>query len=159
MRAVTDRPTPVPPGERRLDRPPSERFREAPAEDPASGGPRVGRAIAAAAVASVAGAAGTVILGGVLGLTAGLLVVAGVTGWAIGYGVRSIGAGLEGRVRLTLAVAFALLAVILGQVGLWWYAGTEGGVLPLIDYLGQTYGPLVPLQAVLTVGLAGWAAR
>ena len=50
-------------------------------------------------------------------------------------------------------------AVALGQLGLWWYAGTEGGVLPLVDYLAETFGLLVPLQALLAAGFAWWGAR
>ena len=46
-----------------------------------------------------------------------------------------------------------------GQVGLWLYAGSEGGVLSLVDYLGETFGPLVPLQVVIAPAAAWMAAR
>ena len=61
--------------------------------------------------------------------------------------------------RALLAVVVALVGVALGQLGLWWYAGTEGGVLPLVDYLAETFGLLVPLQALLAAGFAWWGAR
>lgn len=116
--------------------------------------------MAIASLVGLAGAVITVLLGGVLGLSAGLLVVAGATGWAIGSAVRSLsGATLNRDLRTGIAIAIALIAFAVGQVGLWWYAGTEGGVLSLADYLGETFGPLVPAQAILASVLAWWAAR
>jgi hypothetical protein len=44
-------------------------------------------------------------------------------------------------------------------VGLWLYARTEGGVLALPDYLGQTFGLLVPIQVALALAIAWWSAR
>lgn len=165
-RTPPSRPTP---GERRLDRPPSERYRAAePTEDtsgtgavPATGGSLV-RAMVAGDAAALVGAVATVVLGGVLSVSAGLLVVAAAAGWAVGQAVV-IGGGtpLASRraLRPWVAVSSALLGVVIGQVGLWWYAGTEGGVLPLVDYLGQTFGVLVPLQAALACAIAWWTAR
>ena len=49
--------------------------------------------------------------------------------------------------------------IVAGQVGLWLYAQAEGGVLSLPDHLAQTYGPLVPLQAVIAIGVTWWTAR
>ena len=60
---------------------------------------------------------------------------------------------VHGGVHATLAETAASVA------GALWFARTEGGVLPLIDYLGQTFGPLVPLQLLLAVGVAWWRAR
>lgn len=148
---ATDAPRPGPPptpGERRLAHPPSDRYRATELE-PA--GPE--RAISPvrgatyAVLAGVAGAAAITILGGVLAISAGLLAVAAATGWAVALGLR-IGAGgrLSAARRVRLAVGLALLAVVLGQVGLWVYARTEGGVLGPLDYLGETFGPLVPLE-------------
>ena len=36
-----------------------------------------------------------------------------------------------------IAIVLAVAAVALGQLGIWQYARTEGGVLPLVDYLGE----------------------
>jgi hypothetical protein len=93
-----------------------------------------------------------------LAVSAGLLVVAGATGWAVALGLRvGGGASLPASRRARLALALALLAVVLGQVGLWLYARTEGGVLGPLDYLGETFGPLVPLE-LAAAGLASWVA-
>lgn len=123
-------------------------------------GPSAGRAVAVAGLAGLAGALAIVLLGGLLGMSAGLLVVAGATGWAIGTALRSLAGSTMARPRRNgLAVAITVVAIVLGQVGLWWYARTEGGVLGPADYLGATFGPLVPAQLVLGIALAWWAAR
>jgi len=111
-------------------------------------------------LAALAGVLVTVLLGGGLALSAGLLVIWAAAGNAIGLATR-IGGGpaLAPARRTGVAVGLAVVGVALGQVGLWWYAGTQGGVLPLLDFLGQTYGVLVPLQAMLASGFAWWAAR
>ena len=163
---MTDAPPPPAPGERRLDRPPSDRYRNVPDGDgdtgAAAGGSRgsMGRAVAAGFLAGLAGAIATVVLGGVLGLSAGLLVVAAATGWGVGVATRTGGgAAVEPGRRRVMAVALAITGVVLGQLGLWLYARTEGGVLPLPDYLGQTFGPLVPLQATIAAASAWLSAR
>jgi hypothetical protein len=72
-----------------------------------------------------------------------------------------LGAGTtltSGR-RRWLAAGLAVAGVLLGQIGLWLFARTEGGVLPIVDYLGQTFGPLVVLQIVAAGLAAAWAAR
>jgi hypothetical protein len=162
---VTQPTQPPAPGERRLDRPPSDRYRTADAATDASAAASTdpgsaGRALAWGALVAIAGAAATVVLGGVLALSAGLLVVAAATGWAIGKAV-ALGGGtaMRRRRRPWTAVALAAGAVVLGQVGLWLFARTEGGVLPLPEYLVETFGPLVPIQAILAVAVAWWAAR
>lgn len=152
---------PPSPGERRLDRPPSDRYRDDAAPDagvPPSGS--AARATVLGVLAMVAGAAATVVLGGVLALSAGLLVVAVAAGWIIGGAVR-IGAraSLSSGARGALAVALAAIGVIIGQVGLWLYARAEGGVLDPVDYLAQTFGLLVPAQAVLALAAAWRTAR
>lgn len=97
------------------------------------------------------------VLGGVLAVSAGLLVVAGATGWAVAVGLRT-GAGqrLTADRRVRLALALALLSVVLGQLGLWLYARTEGGVLGPLDYLAETFGLLVPLE-LLAAWIVAWA--
>ena len=147
------------PGERRLDRPPSARFSAPDEAIPAGPFGSLGRAVAYGSLAALGGALLTVLLGGVVALSAGLLVVAAAAGNVVGW-VTRIGAGtsLEPRRRVVIAVVLALAGVALGQVGLWWYAGTEGGVLPLVEYLATTFGILVPVQAALAVGFAWWGA-
>jgi hypothetical protein len=155
------------PGERRLARPPSDRYREteaatAAAEAKAAVDPdaTVARGVALAAAVAISGAAAIVVLGGVLAFTEILLVVAGFTGGGVGIALR-LGAGdhLAGRRRVVIALALALIGVALGQLGLWQYGRIEGGVLAPLDYLGQVYGPLVLLEFAVAGVLAWLAAR
>ncbi|CAN5577544.1 hypothetical protein BH20CHL7_BH20CHL7_18780 [soil metagenome] len=152
------------PGERRLARPPSDRFTAPPtaevAADQGDTQGSVGRALAFGALTVAAGAALAVVLGGPLALSAGLLVLWATVGYLVGHAVRIGGAGaVASPARPAIAVALALAGVVLAQVGLWWNASTEGGVLPLIDFLAQTYGVLIPLQAALAAALAWWSSR
>ena len=119
-----------------------------------------GRGATFAALAVVAGAGLLVVLGGVMAVSAGLLVAAAAIGWAVAVALR-VGAGAtlaEGR-RARLAVGLAGFAVVLGQTGLWLYARSEGGVLGPLDYLGETFGPLVPLELAAAAIVAWLAAR
>jgi hypothetical protein len=153
------------PGERRLAHPPSDRYREAEERaeaaratpDPAAS---VARGVVLAVVVAIVGAVAIVVLGGLLTLTAGLVVVAGATGWGIAAALR-FGAGerLPAARRVGIAVALAVAAVLAGQLGLWQYARIEGGVLPPIDYLAEVFGALVPVQFVVAVVAAWLAAR
>src|ERR1700675_888116 len=129
--------TPRAPGERRLDRPPSDRYRVAEPgatlPDPAASR---GRGVAFGAIAGIVGAAAITLLGGILAITAGLLVAAAATGWAVGMGVRAGGGShLTRRGRIQAATTLALAAIALAQVGLWIHARSEGGVLAPLDYL------------------------
>jgi hypothetical protein len=92
----------------------------------------------------------------VLAFTEVLLVVAGFTGGGVGIALRwGAGQHLAGRRRVGIALALALGAVALGQLGLWQYGRTEGGVLGPLDYLGQVYGPLV-LVEFAAAGILAW---
>jgi hypothetical protein len=153
------------PGERRLAHPPSDRYRAAEARataaadagDPAAS---VARGVAVATVIAIVGAVTIVLLGGVLTITDGLVVVAGFTGGGVGIGLRwGAGARLHRPRRVVIALILTVAAVGLGQLGVWQYARTEGGVLPLLDYLGQVYGPLVLLEFATAAVLAWLAAR
>jgi hypothetical protein len=159
---MTDAQRPPDPGERRLDRPPSDRYARPEPEIGTSPAP-VGshwRALSVSAGVGAVGALATILLGGVLGLSAGLLVVAGATGWGIGAAWVAAGRdAVQASRRLWLTAAVAIGSFVAGQLGLWLNARAEGGVLTLPDYLGQTFGLLVPLQAVLVIGVAWWTAR
>jgi hypothetical protein len=56
-------------------------------------------------------------------------------------------------------VAFAVLAVALGQAGLWAYGRAEGGVLGPLDYLAETFGLLVPVEVAVAWIVAWISAR
>jgi hypothetical protein len=150
--------TPRQPGERRLPHPPSDRYRtpesEARVVDVRAS---AARGIAYALVVAAVGSASMMLLGGVLAVSAGLLVVAGVTGWAVAAALRAgAGSGLD-RIRLgRSALGLATLSVAGGQLGLWLYARSEGGVLGPLDYLAETFGFLVPLE-FLVAWVVAWA--
>jgi hypothetical protein len=158
-------PTTSSPGERRLARPPSDRYREAEAAiaaadaadavDPAAS---VVRGVALATAVAILGAAAIVVLGGVLLLTEVLLIVAGFTGLGVGLALRwGAGEHLAGRRRVAVALALALGAVAIGQLGIWQHGRSEGGVLGPLDYLAQVYGPLV-LVEFAAAGVIAWLA-
>jgi len=158
--------TPAPtPGERRLAHPPSDRYRAAETTAPdavAKPDPTasVARGLAIAVVAAIIGAIAIVVLGGVLTFTAGLIVVAAATGWGVGGGLRfGAGARLRPGRRVIVALVIAVAAIALGQLGLWQYGRSEGGVLPPVEYLVEVFGPLVPLQFVAAALVAWLTAR
>ena len=180
---MTDRPTdrdpvvpPPTPGERRLDRPPSDRYRAAQEHGPAAANPSTepaitplgatedrpspARGVAFGALVAIVGAGALTLIGGALAVSAGLLVVAATIGYAVAL-VTVTGAGqtVSRSRRAGIAAILAGLGVLVGQVGLWLFARAEGGVLAPIDYLGQTFGPLVPLELLLAVAVAWWRAR
>ena len=175
-RTPDQEPSPRVPGERRLAHPPSERYGATPAAGGGAATPRAAdpapplagtmsggtpaRGIAFGAIAGIAGAALIVVFGGALAVSAGLLVVASAVGYAVGLATLMGSAEtLHGAVRPWTAAGLAALGVLLGQVGLWLFARAEGGVLAPIDYLAQTFGPLVPMEVLLAAGVAWWRAR
>lgn len=166
MRPVTDtRPTPEPDGgERRLARPPSERFAredQPPTETPEPAQrASAARGVAFGAAVAIIGAAIIVLLGGPMAISAGLLVAAAVLGYGVGL-ATVVGAAdtISGGSRPWIAASLAGAGTLLGQVGLWLYAQAVGGVLPPVDYLGQTFGALVPLELILAAAVAWWRAR
>ncbi len=72
---------------------------------------------------------------------------------------RGLARTARAQPRRWIATALAVIGVALGQLGLWLFARSEGGVLPLVDYLGQTFGPLVPLQLLVAGAVAWWTSR
>jgi hypothetical protein len=148
------------PGERRLDRPPSDRFRAPtdPAPEPARGS--TPRAFGAGVAAGAAWGVVTVLLGGVLAVSAGLLVLAAAFGRLIGLAVRwGGGEAVPRRTRVGIVLGCIVVGFALGQLGLWAYARAEGGALAPLDYLAQTFGLVVPLQLVVAGVVGWWTAR
>jgi hypothetical protein len=93
-------------------------------------------------------------------VTAGLIAVAALGGWAIAFAVRAGAAGaLTGRRLATTATVLAAIGVLGGQLGLWLFARYEGGVLGPVDYLAETFGLLVPLELAFAVAAAWLASR
>lgn len=158
-RSAESEPGETPPDARRLATPPSARY-GATGVDAEPGPPRssLARDVAVAAVLSLIGAGAIVLLGGVLSQTTGLLAVAGIGGIAVGRAVRGEATDDPGRsMRTAVALILALDMVALGNLGTWAFALSEGGVLGPIEYLLETFGPLVPAE--IAVGsIAAWLA-
>ena len=144
---------PLEPGERRpgdgrpmLERPPGDRYlptRAAPREPGA-----LERARAPLTVA-IGGVLLFIVLGGVLAMTAGLIVVAGLIGWLSGLLVRPP----------WRAAAVAIAVVVAGLLGIWLFGRWEGGVLDPVEYLAEVEGFVVPLALLVAGGLAAAASR
>lgn len=149
---------------RHLDAPPSQRYvlaaRGTAGEDDAGGGPSLARGALIGGLVALFLAGVLVVLGGLFTFTAGLIVVAVFLGRLTAVGVNA-GAGDAGSpaARLAIAVGLSVAGVALAQVGLWLWAGFEGGSLGLLDFLAQVYGALVPLQLLLAGGTAWLSAR
>jgi hypothetical protein len=149
-------------GPRRLERPPAERYATPVAEGgdtaPARQGPI--RGIVLAATAGAMGSAASIVLFAVASVTAGLLIVAALTALLVAEALRA-GAGgtLTPSLRRALSLSTAIESVAVAQVGIWLFARSEGGALGLIDYLAQTFGPLVPLQFAIAALVAWRSAR
>jgi uncharacterized membrane protein YidH (DUF202 family) len=160
--------SPLEPGERPnrtpLDHAPGERYRDATAADvdaqAARGTSGPARGVAWAVLVGIAGAALIVAFGGALGVSLGLVVLAVVIGRFVTLALLAGGGTtISPGARTGVAVGIAILAILLGQLGIWLYARSEGGVLGLLDYLGQAFGWLVPLQLAVAALVAGWTSR
>jgi hypothetical protein len=145
-------------GAKRLDQPPSDRYAEPTLED-ASTTPLTGvQGLAVAGLFSVIGSLAITFGGGLLAITAGLVVIAVAIGWGVGT-VLALGPGGRSARTTLMAMVLAAGGVALGQVGLWLLARQEGGVLSIADYLAETFGFLVPLQFLAATGAAWWRSR
>src|SRR5258706_1806563 len=154
-----------PPASRRLERPPSERY--APGGDASAQGSSAAeptgsleRPIAFAIPAALIGLAVYVGFAGPLAFSAGLVVVAIFAGRTIGLAARAgAGQAVPSDQRMRLAVGIALAWFVLAHLAVWLYARNEGGVLPILDYLLETFGLIVPLSGIAAVLAAWWSAR
>jgi hypothetical protein len=99
-------------------------------------------------------------LAGPLAFSSGLVIAAIFAGRIIGLSAKA-GAGRatsnDQRILVALGVTLGWFAAT--QVVTWLYARGEGGVLPILDYLLQTFGPIVPLVAIASILAAWWSAR
>ncbi|MEX2010846.1 MAG: hypothetical protein WEF51_01275 [Chloroflexota bacterium] len=163
-------PPPPEPGERRpaateprrLERPPSERYAAPSAGEGEAAPPRRGpiRGILLASGVGTIGSVASIALFALASVSAGLLVVSALTGLFVAEALRAGGGDtIPARLRRGLAVATAVESVVVAQLGIWLYARAEGGALGLVDYLAQTFGPLVPLQFAIAALVAWWRGR
>ena len=130
-----------------LERPPGDRYGPRPASETRTRGPF--GALRPVLAVVVVGALGFVVLGGVLAVTAGLIVAAGLIGWLIGLLVRPP----------AWAALIAVGVVLIGLLGIWLFGRWEGGVLDPIEYFAEVQGFLVPLELLAAGGLAAAASR
>jgi hypothetical protein len=151
-----------------LETPPSQRYVDAarPAgsggsdADAADGGPSLRRGVAFGGGVALFLAGLIVLFGGVFAFQAGLIVVALFLGRLTAIAVTAgAGTSISPNARRLLSVGLSLAGVAVAQAGLWLWAGIEGGVLGPIDYLGQVYGALVPLQFLLAGGAAWLSSK
>ena len=141
--------SPSEPGDRRplLDRAPGERY--ATPTDPDEDARAVDRVAWTAAIV-IGTALVFTILGGVLAVTAGLLVVALFGGWLVGKLVSPP----------PLAAVIGVAAIVLGFLGIWAYGRLEGGVLDPLTYLADVEGPVLVVLCLLGGGgLAAASSR
>ena len=68
------------------------------------------------------------------------------------------GPAVSSDARVVIALLLTIGWFVVAQVAVWLYARAEGGNLDVLDYLGQTFGPLVPLQLIVAVLIAWWSA-
>ncbi|MFL5641932.1 MAG: hypothetical protein ACJ771_06285 [Chloroflexota bacterium] len=159
-------PSSMPGEQRRLARAPSERYREAEAKAAADAASRddssasLARGLALALVVALVGALALVVLGAIATVTTGLIVVAGGIGFGVAIALQlGAGARLSNPRRIIVAIALTVASIGLGQLGIWQYGRAEGGVLPLVDYLGEVFGPLVIVEFVIGAIVAWAVAR
>lgn len=140
------------PGDRRptLERPPGERYVRPTSDASARRNGDEPTIVWPPFAVAVGAAVAYTLLGGVLDVTAGLIVVAAFAGWLLG--------------RLVSPPARAAISgvavVILGLAGIWLFSHIEGGVLNPIDYFDEVQGwPLVAIQLLAGAGLAAASSR
>ncbi|HYL39849.1 MAG TPA: hypothetical protein VET90_00935, partial [Candidatus Binatus sp.] len=112
------------------------------------------RAEAAGGLVALGTAVLLVGLGGVLGLTTGLVFVAGVGGALIGLVLA--GSPRPRRTLRIVAIGLAVATVLVGAVGGWLIALAEGGSLGLFEYLWAMTGVLVPVELIVAALAASW---
>jgi hypothetical protein len=141
------------PGDRRprLDRPPGDRYvTSTPVTDATGATARRLDAILVPVGVVLGGGIAFVLLGGILLVTAGLVVAAAFLGWLAGRLVSP-----PGRAALV-----GLAAVVVGLLGIWLFGRMEGGVLDPIAYLDEVEGPIVVgLSLLAGAGLAAASSR
>ena len=138
------------PGDRRplLDRAPSERYARTAADEEGDGSSGLNAVVPVGLIVGTGIA--FVVLGGVLTVTAGLVVVAALLGWLTGRLVSPP----------ARAAVVALAAVAVGLLGIWLFGRIEGGVLDPIEYLVEVESPIVVVLSLLSAGgLAAAASR
>jgi hypothetical protein len=149
---------------RRLDRAPGDRFAPPTVSGHDGGDSTAGGSIARAAIwATVAAVILLIVyvaLAGPFAWSPGLVFVGILAGRAIGQSTKAGGGGaITSDQSVSVALVVTLAWFVASETATWLYARNEGGVLGPIDYLLQTFGPVVPLVAITSVLAAWWSAR
>ena len=111
-------------------------------------------------VAALIAVAVFLLFAGPLSFSAGLVIIAVFAGRSIGLVTRvAAGPAVSSDGRVVIALLITIAWFVVAQVAVWLYARSEGGVLGPLDYLAQTYGPLVPIELIVAVLVAWWSAR
>ena len=150
------------PGDRRprqlLERAPAERYAATAGEMMGGSADASLHGLPAAVAVAAIGSLVIVFLNVVLAVTAGLIAVAAVLGYAAGGTLR--GSAIPRRLgspRLAAAL-IAVVAVLAAAVVTWVVAVVaQGAAVGPLDYLAQTMGPLLLFQ-VLVAAVAAWLA-
>jgi len=162
------------PAQRRLTRPPGDRYATTSRPEPVVERPDLVRALVLGTVAGLGTAAVSAVFHAVLSITAGLVAISVLGGWLIGLGVRT--GAWSGRAHrpsgapLALAAALALATWLVGLVLAWLLSmailpGSGKPFLdrlaatPFLDWLGPQLGPLDLLRLVLLVSVAWVSAH
>ena len=158
-----------PPGNRRLEHAPGDRYRRrgiaALANDAAipaeEGGPSPARGVLFGVIGAALAAVLLFVLGALFSFSAGLLIVALFAGRVVGLLVRG-GAvdSLSSPARVSVAVIIVLAGVAIAQVATWgWAIAAQGARLGPVDYLADVFGPVLPLEYMVATLAAWWSAR
>ncbi len=122
--------------------------------------------LARAGIAGAVGAAALFVVGAILASTAGLVFVAGAMGATVGLVLARAAItederepALTRRAVTWLSIGIVVVAVGIAAVATWQFARQEGGVLGLVDYLVETFGPFVPAELVVGALTAAWGAN
>lgn len=119
-----------------------------------------GRAIAFGVLGGGIVALILVVAAALLAFTAGLIVIAYFMGRVVGSVIKAAaGSTLPSTVRESAAILISVGWIAVSWIAVWLVSLREGGILPLGDYLAQTFGPLVPLEFMIATLAAWWSAR
>ncbi len=131
-----------------LDRPPSDRYLPKTTTD-SEAAAKLDAALVPGAIA-LGGVIAFVVIGGILAVTAGLVVLAASVGWLLGRFVSPP----------TRATLLAIATIALGFLGIWLFGRMEGGVLDPMAYLDAVEGlGVVVLSLLAGGGLAAAASQ
>lgn len=167
-------PDPIPePGERqpdatrrRLSHAPADRYRTGSPTPTDSSRPSAARAVTAAILTALVGAALLTVILGVFTSTGGTFAVTLLASIVIGLcmstasvsAVHATAPPLDRGRAVQIAAALGVGMLVATGIGVWLVARAEGGVLDPVGYLWTTFGAGLPVLAVVALVGAAWGA-